>query len=67
MTDACQYLHKTLSRLPRLKREDLASVPKNGIYVLFEKTRTGAFSGSEIASNLPARHISLFVAIAAPD
>lgn len=41
MTDACQYLHKTLSRLPRLKREDLASVPKNGIYVLFENGEEG--------------------------
>jgi hypothetical protein len=41
MTDACQYLHKTLSRLPRLKREDLASAPKNGIYVLFEKGEEG--------------------------
>jgi hypothetical protein len=36
MTEACQYLHDTLSRLPRLRREDLAQVPKNGIYVLFE-------------------------------
>lgn len=37
MTEACQYLHDVLSRLPRLKREELAQVPKNGIYVLFEK------------------------------
>jgi hypothetical protein len=37
MTDACHCLHESLSRLPRLKREDLAKVPKNGIYVLFEK------------------------------
>jgi len=37
MTEACQYLHDVLSSLPRLKREDLARVPKNGIYVLFEK------------------------------
>ncbi len=36
MTATCQYLHETLSRLPRLKREDLAKAPKNGIYVLFE-------------------------------
>ena len=36
MTQICQYLHETLRRLPRLKREDLAKVPTNGIYVLFE-------------------------------
>ena len=36
MTATCHYLHETLSRLPRLKRDDLAKVPKNGIYVLFE-------------------------------
>ena len=41
MTDACQYLHDTLSRLPRLRREDLAQVPDNGIYVLFEKGEKG--------------------------
>jgi hypothetical protein len=41
MTDACQYLHDTLSRLPRLRREDLAQVPDNGIYVLFEKGEEG--------------------------
>jgi hypothetical protein len=41
MTDACQYLHDTLSRLPRLRREDLAQVPENGIYVLFEKGEEG--------------------------
>lgn len=36
MTEACQYLHDVLSRLPRFKREDLGQVPNNGIYVLFE-------------------------------
>ena len=36
MTAACQYLHESLSRLPRFKRENLANVPKNGIYILFE-------------------------------
>lgn len=41
MTDACQYLHDTLSRLPRLRHEDLAQVPDNGIYVLFEKGERG--------------------------
>jgi hypothetical protein len=37
MSEACQHLHDVLSRLPHFKREDLAQVPKNGIYVLFEK------------------------------
>lgn len=41
MSDACQYLHVSLSRLPRLKREDLAKVPKNGIYILFENGEVG--------------------------
>jgi hypothetical protein len=41
MTDACQYLHDTLSHLPRLRREDLAQVPENGLYVLFEKGEEG--------------------------
>jgi hypothetical protein len=41
MTDACQYLHDTLSRLPRLRRKELAQVPDNGIYVLFEKGEEG--------------------------
>jgi hypothetical protein len=41
MTAACQYLHDTLSRLPRLRREDLTQVPDNGIYVLFEKGEAG--------------------------
>jgi hypothetical protein len=36
MTATCQYLHETLAGLPRLKREDLTKVPKNGIYILFE-------------------------------
>ena len=36
MSGSCQYLHETLSRLPRLKREALINVPKNGIYILFE-------------------------------
>jgi hypothetical protein len=62
MTDACQYLHDRLSRLPRLKREDLAKVPKNGIYVLFENgeqahggeriVRVGTHRGQ---NNLPGR------------
>jgi hypothetical protein len=62
MTDACQYLHDMLSRLPRLKREDLAKVPKNGIYVLFENgeqahggeriVRVGTHRGQ---NNLPGR------------
>lgn len=62
MTDACQYLHETLSRLPRLKREDLAKVPKNGIYVLFENGEEG-HEGERIVrvgthrgqNNLPGR------------
>lgn len=37
MSEACQYLHDSLSHLPRLGREDLAKVPANGVYVLFEK------------------------------
>jgi len=41
MTAACQYLHDTLSRLPRLKREDFAKIPDNGIYVLFETGEQG--------------------------
>ena len=41
MTDACQYLHDTLSQRPRLRREDLTHVPDNGIYVLFEKGEEG--------------------------
>jgi hypothetical protein len=41
MTEACQYLHDTLSRLPRLKRGDLAKVPPNGVYVLFEMGEEG--------------------------
>ena len=41
MTEVCQYLHDTLSCLPRLRREDLARVPDNGIYVLFEKGEQG--------------------------
>jgi len=41
MTEACQYLHDMLSHLPRLKREDLAQVPKNGIYILFENGEKG--------------------------
>ena len=62
MTDACQHLHDRLSRLPRLKREDLAKVPKNGIYVLFENgeqahgreriVRVGTHRGQ---NNLPGR------------
>ena len=41
MTDACQYLHDMLSRLPRLKRENLTQVPKTRIYVLFENGEHG--------------------------
>jgi hypothetical protein len=41
MTEACQYLHDTLSRLARLRREGLAKVPPNGVYVLFEKGEEG--------------------------
>ena len=41
MSDACQYVHDALSRLPRLWRGDLAHVPNNGIYVLFEKGEKG--------------------------
>lgn len=62
MTEACQHLHDVLSHLPRLKREDLAQVPKNGIYVLFEKgeaahggdriVRVGTHRGQ---NNLPGR------------
>jgi hypothetical protein len=41
MTEVCQYLHDTLSCLPRLRREEWARVPDNGIYVLFEKGEQG--------------------------
>jgi len=62
MTDACQYLHESLSRLPRLKREGLSQVPKNGIYVLFENGEQG-HGGERIVrvgthrgqNNLPGR------------
>lgn len=62
MTDACHYLHESLSRLPRLKREDLAKVPKNGIYILFENGERG-HGGDRIVrvgthrgqNNLPGR------------
>ena len=37
MSEACQYLHDSLLRLPRLRREDLEEVPPNGVYALFEK------------------------------
>lgn len=43
MSEACHYLHDTLSRLPRLKREDLAHIPQNGFYVLFENGEQGRF------------------------
>ena len=62
MTEACQHLHDVLSRLSRLTREDLAQVPRNGIYVLFEKgeaahggdriVRVGTHRGQ---NNLPGR------------
>ncbi len=62
MTDTCRYLHHTLSRLPRLKRKDLAKVPDNGIYVLFENGEQG-HDGERIVrvgthrgqNNLPGR------------
>jgi hypothetical protein len=41
MTEAYQYLHDTLSRLPRLRRDDLERVPLNGVYMLFEKGEYG--------------------------
>jgi hypothetical protein len=41
MTEACQYLHETLSRLPQLRRDDLVGVPPNGVYLLFEKGEYG--------------------------
>ena len=41
MTEVCQYLHDALSHLPRLRREDIAQVPDNGIYVLFENGERG--------------------------
>ncbi|SRR6266404_554921 len=41
MTEACQYLHDSLARLPRLRRGDLAKVPPNGVYVLFETGEEG--------------------------
>ncbi len=40
-TSTCQHLHHTLLRLPRLRREDLARVSDNGIYVLFENGEPG--------------------------
>jgi hypothetical protein len=62
MTEACQHLHGVLSHLPRLKGEDLVQVPKNGIYVLFERgeaahggdriVRAGTHRGQ---NNLPGR------------
>jgi hypothetical protein len=62
MTEACQHLHDVLSRLPRFTREDLAQIPKNGLYILFEKgeeahggeriVRVGTHRGQ---NNLPAR------------
>jgi len=41
MTEACQYLHDKLSRLRRFRRGDLANVPPNGVYVLFEMGEEG--------------------------
>ena len=41
MTDACQYIHDEVSRLSRLQRDDLAKVPANGVYVLFQKGEGG--------------------------
>ena len=41
MTDACQYIHDAVSRLPRLRRDDVTKVPANGVYVLFEKGEEG--------------------------
>jgi hypothetical protein len=63
MSEACQYLHDQLTRLARLRREDLASAPGNGIYVLFEKGEQG-HGGDRIVrvgthrgrGNLPGRN-----------
>jgi hypothetical protein len=41
MSHACQYLHDTLSRLPRLRHADIERVANNGIYVLFENGEEG--------------------------
>jgi hypothetical protein len=41
MTHACQYIHDTVSRLPRLRRDDVTKVPTNGIYMLFQKGEVG--------------------------
>lgn len=41
MSDACHFLHHALTHLPRFRREELSRVPKNGIYVLFEKGEVG--------------------------
>lgn len=49
MTEACQHLHDTLSALPRLRRDDMARVPDNGIYVLFEDGEKG-HGGDRIVS-----------------
>jgi hypothetical protein len=47
MSEACQYLHDALRRLPRLRGGDLESIPKSGIYVLFERGET-AHGGDRI-------------------
>lgn len=62
MSDACQYLHEQLSRLPRLGQEDLVRVPPNGVYVVFETGEEG-HNGERIVrvgthtgpNNLPSR------------
>ena len=41
MTEACEYLHDLVSRLPRFRRGDLAGVPPNGVYVVFETGEEG--------------------------
>jgi hypothetical protein len=41
MTCACEYIHDTVSSLPRLRRDDVTKVPANGIYLLSEKGELG--------------------------
>jgi len=40
MTEACQYLHETLSRLPQLRRDDLVGVPPMGCMCSSRKGNT---------------------------
>lgn len=42
MSEACQYLHAILSEWPRFKAGfDVAAIPQNGLYFLFENGETG--------------------------